>query len=112
MSGLDVQAANPLVVQAANPPVVPAINPPAYPAPLEAYAGLQHPMGNVVGAGPVPINVPVVPSEEVQHHDEESKESDKKKKKKLEELGEVDPANLIPGKGPGGAPQQYFNVSS
>ena len=29
----------------------------------------------------------------------------------LRDLGEIDPASLIPGKGPGGAPHQYFNVS-
>ena len=82
-----------------SPPVYPT-----YTATPQSYQ--QYPVG-VVSAGPVPVNA--VPAQEVQHHDEDS---ERRGNKKLEELGEVDPANLSPGKGPGGAPQQYFNVSS
>ncbi len=77
---------------------------PTYTATPQSYQ--QYPMGT---SPAVPINVAGVPAQEVHHHGEESESN---KNKKLEDLGEVDPASLIPGKGPGGAPQQYFNVSA
>ncbi len=89
-----------------SPPLYPtyAANPQSYQqyplGPLSTAPPPMAPMGTVGGT---------VPAEEVHHHDSNDK---KKKKEELEELGEVDPASLIPGKGPGGAPQQYFNVSS
>lgn len=54
-----------------------------------------------------PSNTDGSPVQEVHHHDSPQEN----KEKKLKELGEIDPASLIPGKGPGGVPQQFFVVS-
>ena len=87
-------------------PGSPPLYPTTYTATPQSYQ--QYPMGQLGPAtAPPPGSVNMAPAQEVQHHDE----SNKRDTGKLEDLGDVDPASLIPGKGPGGAPQQYFNVS-
>ena len=78
-------------------------NPPVYPA---YTTGTTQPyqLFTVVSPTPGTTGNGTVPTKDVHHHDSSKEE-------KLEQLGEIDPASLIPGKGPGGAPQQYFNVS-
>ncbi len=77
---------------------------PTYTATPEAYQSYPTVGQPVLVPLPSPVDQPTEP-------DSVPTNDNKKGKKQLKELGEVDPASLIPGKGPGGAPQQFFNVS-